>query len=342
MKNQNFQIRLEGALNFAPQQWGKFFNTALISDLQQIINLPSLPPEKGPASLWPSKSDKVEVMLTGPGALKINHEVLQAFPKLRLIVHASGSVKPFMTPELANSGIRISSATSANARPVAEFCLGILLGALKQTYQSRQLFAQYGPACWWQLHASAPHSYKDTCIGLVGYGAITRQLLELLKIFDFEVFVASSYFSDEDAHRFQAKAASLEWILQNCAAISLHSADVPKNLHLINRSNLALLKENAVLINTARGNIINEVELFHFLRERSDVYAFLDVLTKEPPDNQNPLFTLPNCIVTPHLAGAIGNEKLRLGRFAIDEISRFLYGQNLLGEIDVSRLKYTA
>jgi len=93
------------------------------------------------------------------------------------------------------------------------------------------------------------------------------------------------------------------------------------------------MREGATFINTARGEVVNEAEMIEVLKARPDLTAILDVTFPEPAATDSPLRTLPNVLLTPHIAGSMGRECARMGRFAAEEISRFLVGSPLLGEI---------
>lgn len=101
---------------------------------------------------------------------------------------------------------------------------------------------------------------------------------------------------------------------------------------MIDNRQLALMKDGATLINTARGALVDEAALIEKLQSGA-INAVIDVTDPEIPDENSPLYDLPNVFLTPHIAGAIGLERMRLGEMAVDEVARFLEGRPLLFEV---------
>jgi len=102
------------------------------------------------------------------------------------------------------------------------------------------------------------------------------------------------------------------------------------------------MKRGATFINTARGGVVREAEMISVLRDRSDLYAVLDVTEHEPPAANDPLFTLSNIVLTPHIAGSVGIECRRMGRMMVDEVERYLVGRPLEGEVLRDQLEMLA
>ena len=102
---------------------------------------------------------------------------------------------------------------------------------------------------------------------------------------------------------------------------------------MITGEHLASMKANAAFINTARGAVVREDEMVEVLRQRPDLYAILDVTYPEPPEPGSPLYTLPNVVLTPHIAGSMDNECRRMGRYAIEDCRRYLAGEPLQWQI---------
>lgn len=278
-------------------------------------------------------------MLTGWGARPIDGELLERFPQLSLVVHGAGSIKGLLTPEALHRGLRFASAAHINARPVAEFCLGIILCDLKRVWRFHQRFAEADDLveAWWGPHRQFDGGYYGKRIGLIGWGFIAKELARLLQAFDLEVYVASRHLTNADMREFGVKSATLEGIMETCDVISLHSADIPANHHQINATNLRLMKAGSSLINTARGGIIDEGALVAKLQEGS-IWAYLDVAVDEPPARGHPFYELPNCVLTPHVSGSIGTETWRLGAYCLREIDNFLQGRPLENEIDLRQI----
>ncbi|MDP0501859.1 MAG: hydroxyacid dehydrogenase [Verrucomicrobiota bacterium JB022] len=282
------------------------------------------------------------VALSTWGCAPLTENVLERHPDLKLIIHGAGSIHKFHTPEVTQRGIVVCSAVHLNAQPVAEFCLGVILASLKDLYGWKEKLKQEGtPDGWRKLVLGFSGGYYKTKIGLIGFGEITKYLLTLLQKFDFDVYVASQYFSKTDERRFRARSASLEWIMSNCKVVSLHSASTPKTRHMINADNLKLLQPGAILINTARGAIICEEDLAARLNQ-GDITAYLDVTDPEPPALDHPFYQLPNCYLTPHVSGSISNEVTRLGDYVLREVENFLSNHPQENSLDLASIALRA
>lgn len=162
---------------------------------------------------------------------------------------------------------------------------------------------------------------------------IAKKVCELLKPFDVEVLVSSSYGSPEQEKQFGVRFASMEEIFETCDCVSLHTPLLDSTRGLITAEHFRLMKQGASFINTARGAVVRENEMIDVLNERPDLTAVLDVTDPEPPNPDSPLLTMPNVVLTPHLAGSFHHECRRMGQYMIDELSRFLNDKPLHWEI---------
>jgi phosphoglycerate dehydrogenase-like enzyme len=135
--------------------------------------------------------------------------------------------------------------------------------------------------------------------------------------------------SEEKASRLGAEKCSLEAIFNRSDVVSLHTPWLKETEGMITGEHLALMKPNATFINTARGAVVREQEMIEVLQQRPDLFAILDVTYPEPPKPGSPLYTLPNVILTPHIAGSLDNECQRMGRYMVDELERYLAGEPL-------------
>jgi phosphoglycerate dehydrogenase-like enzyme len=166
----------------------------------------------------------------------------------------------------------------------------------------------------------------------VGLGKVGRQLLSLLQPFDFNILIYSKYFPEEKAAAMKAKKVSLSELMSESNVITLHAANIPENRNMINRELLSKMKDGAVLINTSRGDLIDEKALVDELRT-GRIYACLDVFTEEPPPRKSEFYKLQNCIITPHIAGSINQECYRLGHQVLRALKNYLAGKELSCEV---------
>ncbi|WBQ01879.1 hydroxyacid dehydrogenase [Kribbella sp. CA-293567] len=276
---------------------------------------------------------EVDVLLTGWGCPSITPEVLAVAPKLKAIVHAAGSVKGFIDPAAFERGIQVSSAVVANALPVAEFTVATIVLSGKRAFR---LGAEYKQNRKRPDPGAVPGSYGSV-VGLLGASRIGRMVAERLRAFDLEVLISDPYLSAAEAAELGAELVELDALFSRSDILSVHAPLLPETVGLVDARLLGLLKDGSVLINTARGRIVDAAALEQeCVSGRLD--AVLDVTDPEPLPPESPLLDLPNVFLTPHLAGAVGNEVARLGELAVSELERFAAGLPLQHAISSAEL----
>jgi phosphoglycerate dehydrogenase-like enzyme len=265
-----------------------------------------------------------DFIFTGWGAPKIR-ELLPYCDNLKAIFFAGGTASDLLNPEIWARGITISSSYAANAVPVAEYTLAAILLGLKGAWRT---MAAIKNDHHYLRETNVPGAYGST-VGLISCGAIARELLRLLHSFDLRTLVYDPYISAEEIRSLGAEAAGLEEIFASADVVSLHAPELEETRGLISGEHLRSMKPRATFINTARGSIVRERELYNVARLRPDLQFVLDVIHPEPPEADSPIFHLPNVFVTPHIAGAMGRECRRMGRYMLEELDRYLAGEPL-------------
>jgi phosphoglycerate dehydrogenase-like enzyme len=263
----------------------------------------------------------------------IDERFLEAAPNLRAVFYAGGSVRPFATEALWNRGIRVTAAYAYNAIPVSEFVLGAILLSLKHAFRlfTRMRVTRCAPEV-----SGLPGAY-GSIVGLVSLGAVSQRLCELLRLFDVRVIAYDPFLSSAEAARLGVEMVSLDEVFARADVVSLHTPLTPATEGLVKGRHFRQMKNGATFINTARGAIVNEGELIAVLRSRPDLQVILDVTHPEPPTANSALYDLPNVFLTPHIAGSLGPERLRLGQCMLEELDRYVAGQPLLWEITRDR-----
>jgi phosphoglycerate dehydrogenase-like enzyme len=241
-------------------------------------------------------------------------------------------VKPLVTPDCFARGIRVSSAAAANALPVAEYTLAAILFAGKRVFRLQRRYAELRAFRLWPREIPDLGNL-DRVVGIVGASRIGRRVIELLAPFDVSVLVHDPFLSEAEARTLGAeKLDDLDALLRRSDVVSLHAPALPETHHLLDARRLALLRDGAVLVNTARGSL---VELEALTRElvSGRIDAVIDTTEPEVLPSDSPLFELPNVFLTPHVAGAMGRETRRLLDLALDEIERLVRGDPLRHEV---------
>jgi len=270
-------------------------------------------------------------IITGWGSPPFDEALVAMAGKLKLIAHSAGSVKPIVTDALYDRGIKVTTAAAANALPVAQFTVAMMVSLLKQ-------MPWIGPA---QAKAdqeeiarrmAQTRDLTRTTVGLIGASRVGREVIQLLKSFhDLQIRVYDPMLGADEAAKLGVQSVSLEEVCQS-PIVSVHAPNLPETRHLLNSKTLALLPDHAVLINTARGAIIDETALLAEVRKRP-LYVLLDVTDPEPAPADSPLRKEANIVLTGHIAGAMGESRKEMGKLAIDETLRFLNGQPLQHEV---------
>ncbi|MEU7525925.1 hydroxyacid dehydrogenase [Saccharothrix sp. NPDC042600] len=263
---------------------------------------------------------EVEVLFTGWGCPPVDEQVLRDAPRLRAVVHAAGSVKHHVTDACWRRGIAVSSAAAANALPVAEYTLAAILMSNKRVPAIAARYREAREPQDWQAQFPWLGNYRRR-VGVVGASKIGRRVVELLRPFDLDVVVADPYLTAAEAASLGVALVGLDDLVRTSHVVSLHAPELPETRHLMDARRLALMPTGATLINTSRGSLVDTAALLRELfAER--LHAVLDVTDPDVPPADSPLFTAPNLVLTPHIAGSLGNELTRMTAQALDELDR--------------------
>ncbi|MFD3536694.1 hydroxyacid dehydrogenase [Streptomyces sp. NPDC058664] len=280
---------------------------------------------------------EAEILLTCWGATPLTAEILDRAPRLRAVVHAAGSVKHHITDACWDRGLRVTSAAAANALPVAEYTLAAILLAGKRILGSAQRYAELRADHAWLTESATWGNYRRT-VGIVGASRIGRRVIDLLRPFDIEVLLYDPYVGVPPPG---TELVGLDELCARSTVVSVHAPQLPATYRMIGAAQLAAMPDGATLINTSRGSLIDEEALLpHLLTGR--LHATLDVTDPELPPPDSPLYTLPNVLLTPHVAGSLGNELHRMADQAIEEIARYARGEPFAEEVRASDLQRSA
>lgn len=268
---------------------------------------------------------EVEVIFSGWGGPKYDEALLAAAPKLRAVFYGAGSIRAKVTEKFWERGIEITSAYAMNAVPVAEFTLATVLLSLKQTWHY-VVGAKLARARVPMRECAGAFGSK---VGLISLGMIGRLVRERLRPFDVAVLAYDPFVTREQAAAMDVEMVDLEALFRQCDVVSLHTPWLKETEGMITGALLGAMKPGATFINTARGAVVRENELIEVMTARTDLTAVLDVTWPEPPAAGSPLYTLPNVVLTPHIAGSQDRECRRMGRLMIDEFDRWSRGEGL-------------
>lgn len=316
-----------------------------LTELAEVVG--PLPwPGLSAASLPEVDLAEVGALLTCWGAPCLDGALLDRLPQLQAVFHAAGSVRTLVTEESWRRGIQVTSAADQNAEPVAEFTLAAIIMAGKRApFLANRLTAAEVPDAAGEREAllgrgvSGDLSNHHRSIGIIGLSRIGRRVLQMLSVLaPGPVYVSDPYADAEEvaalgrAGGVRAELVDLPTMLSRVDIVSVHAPELPSTFRMLGRAELALLPDGATVINTARGSLIDTDAL---LAECSSgrLYAILDVTDPEPLPSESALWREPNIWLTPHLAGSLGTEVHRLADAALDELGRWVAGQDLMAPV---------
>lgn len=249
-----------------------------------------------------------DAVLTGWGSPPFTERVWERADKLRLIVHMAGSVKFLFPGDVVQRfcvprSITVVSCAHALAINVAEMTVALMVMAARRLYEHIQAFRERGVWKDKNLPTNFP-TINGSTVGVIGASRVGREVIRLLRAYrDVRILLYDPYVSPQQAEELGAVLTDLDTIFSESDFISLHAPLTEQTVGMIGERHFALMKEGAIFINTARGKIVDTEALVKALQNRR-IFAVLDVTDPEPLPADHPLRFLPNCYITPHIAGA--------------------------------------
>ena len=285
----------------------------------------------------PAAFADVEIILSTWGMPPFTEEEIAAcFPRLKCLFYAAGTVQAFARPFLAR-GVKVFSAWAANAVPVAEYTVAQILLAAKGFFaQTRLMQAQRLAEAEARKHATRGN--YGARVGLIGCGMIGSMVAERLKPYRLDTVTFDPFLSKERADALGVKCVSLEELFATSLVVSNHLANNAQTKGMLNGKLLEKMIPYATFLNTGRGAQVREDDLVQVLKARPDLTAVLDVTYPEPPEADHPFYTLENCFLTPHIAGSIGDEVVRMAEYMEKELAAYLSGKPTKYEISEKML----
>ncbi|SDP95996.1 D-3-phosphoglycerate dehydrogenase [Actinopolyspora xinjiangensis] len=253
--------------------------------------------------------------------------VFDAVPSLQLVAVSRGGPVNVDLAAATRAGVSVTYAPGRNAAAAAEYAVGMILAAMRRIPDSDSELKRGEWRGDFYAYPEAGIELEGSTVGLVGYGAIGSRVARVLRAFGAEVLVADPYTDPDKLRADGVEPVGLEEMLPRCSVVSLHARLTPETKHLLDADRLALLPEGAVLVNTARGGLLDYRPLSGLLRDGKLGALALDVYDEEPPPPDWPLHGAPNLITTPHLAGATRQTAHRAAEIVAAEVGRYARGE---------------
>ena len=309
-------------------------------ELQHIarhVQLLAPPMTTGAALQRPDLLAQTELLFSGWGGPRLDESFLSKTPRLKALFYGAGSLASIVTDAVWKRDITITTALAANSVPVAEYTLATILLSLKHGFRLMRETRE------WQKYPDrnqSPGCFERT-VGLISLGTVARALLKLLKPFELKVIVYDPFLSEEAAAELGVERVSLDELFSRADVVSLHSPWIDETTGMITGRHFELMRPGSTFINTARAPIVRQDELIEVAKRRPELNFVLDVASPEPPEPGSPLYTLPNVVLTPHMAGSVGHECRRMGRYIGEELERFIAGRPLQGLVTAESIQST-
>lgn len=272
-----------------------------------------------------------DIYLTAWGSPRLDADILDAAPNLKLLVHVCGTVAPYVSDEMWKRGVRVISGNAGLAETTAE-------GAVAYIFAAQREIPKYSDALHdrkiWKKSTDVSRSLLGKTVGIVSYGAVAKNVLRMIQPFRVKILVYDIVeIPEEEKRKYNMEQVSLEELFSRSDIISVHTPLNSATHNLIGKPLFDLIQPDALFLNTSRGEVIDQAALEDAL-ETERFRAALDVYSPEPPLETSKLFDLPNVLMMPHMAGPTTDIRKELARKMIVEAHEFIdLGKPLRNEI---------
>jgi len=254
---------------------------------------------------------------------KIPREVIKASPQLKVIAKHGVGVDNIDVKAASELKIPVFVTSSANFQSVAEHTLGLMLCLAKDI---PRLDSRMRQGFWDKTEYRGGELFQKT-LGLIGFGRVGRRVRELVVPLQMKIIVFDPFISEDEIPSGVTRVGHLDPLLKTADIVSLHCPLTELTRHIIGEKELGMMKKTAWLINTARGEVVEEGALIHALQEGKIAAAGIDTFSKEPPEALNLLCNAGKVVLTPHVAAATEESFNRMGVEAARNVLTILEGK---------------
>jgi glyoxylate reductase len=301
---------------------------AAVDQLKQVADV-----EIWPEEFPPAKSVLIEKIGAFDGMISmlndpLDAEVLEAASRLKVISQMAVGFDNIDVKAATRLGIAVGHTPGVLTETSADFAWALLMDAARRVSEADR---QVHDGIWkpWGPDVLTGVDVYGATLGLIGMGRIGKAVARRAKGFNMRVLYHNRRRDNDAENELGVEYVSLETLLQTSDFVSLHLNYSPEAYHLINESNLALMKPDAILINTARGAVIDADALYNALIKKQISGAALDVFNPEPIPTDHPLLALPNVVITPHIASASKKTRIEMAYISVENATLGLQGKPL-------------
>ncbi len=252
-------------------------------------------------------------------ATKVTAEIIEAATNLKVIGRAGSGLDNVDKAAASKKGIVVMNTPGGNTVTTAEHTIAMLFSVARMIPQAT---ASMKAGKWEKKKFMGVELFNKT-LGIIGLGAIGGQVAKKAQGLEMNIIAYDPFLSEEKAQEMGIRKGSLDDIFAESDFITIHSPMTPETKGLINVNTIAKMKDGVRIINCARGGIVNEQDLYEAMKSGKVAAAALDVLEKEPPEN-NPLLTLENLICTPHLGASTEEAQENVALAVAEQIADYL------------------
>ncbi len=291
-----------------------------VEELGELTVYDRTPPEQ-----VVERAEDAEIVLTNK--TPITRESLDQLPKLQFISVLATGYNIVDIEAARERNISVSNVPVYGTDAVAEYVFALITNHFRRPGLHAELvqkgeWKKSGDFSFWRTPLA---ELAGKTIGIVGFGRIGQRVGELAKAFKMQVLAHDEYRGNPAAYEFEWREP--EELFAESDVVTLHCNQTPKNTGMVNRELLSRMKQGAFFINTARGGLVNEPDLAQALKDGTLSGAAVDVVSKEPITDDNPLLSAPNILITPHIAWAALEARIRLMDITVDNIRAFQKGE---------------
>ncbi|MEM1554793.1 MAG: D-glycerate dehydrogenase [Thermoproteota archaeon] len=261
---------------------------------------------------------------------KIDREVMDAGKNLKVISTYSVGVDHIDVKEATERGIYVCYTPGVLTQATAEFTWALLMAAARRVVEADKYVREGKWDIGWSPDLLLGQEIRGATLGIIGLGRIGQAVAKIAKGFDMKLIYYDVLRNTKAEQELGVEYRELKELLKEADFVTIHVPRTPETINLIGEEELKLMKPTAILVNTARGGIVNENALYKALRERWIFAAGLDVFEKEPTPKDNPLLTLPNVVVAPHIASATFHARSKMAEVAALNLVKVLKGEEPL------------
>ncbi|MBQ6218612.1 MAG: phosphoglycerate dehydrogenase [Methanosphaera sp.] len=288
----------------------------VLKDSAEVVNNPTITPEE----LLETINEYEGIIVRS--RTKVTKEVIEKAENLKIIARAGVGVDNIDVNAATDKGIMVVNAPQSTSITVAEHAMGLML-ALSRKIAIADASVKAGK---WEKSKFMGMELRNKTLGVIGMGRIGSQVVKRSKAFEMDVIVYDPYITEEAAKELGVEITTLDDLIQKADVMTIHVPLTPETKGLISKEQLAKMKDHAIILNCARGGIINEADLYEALKERPDMKAGLDVYEEEPLTD-SPLTTLDNVVLTPHIAASTKEAQRDAAIIVAKEVKNVLSNQ---------------